>query len=145
MEDKEIRNILLGYYNAVYNQNSIYRWTKGCILPFPKKGDLGITKNYRGITLTSIATKIYNTLLCNCIEPKIEKILWKNQKGFQRNRSTTSLIWTLRQILESVHAKNLEATLLFVDFSKAFDSPYIEGKWSQYFSLMVPTNKPSQP
>ena len=28
---------------------------KGCILPFPKKGDLRLAKNYRGITLTSIA------------------------------------------------------------------------------------------
>ena len=36
---------------------------KGCILPFPKKGDLGSAKNYRGITLTSIAAKIYNILL----------------------------------------------------------------------------------
>ena len=27
--------------NAVYNQNPIDRWMKGCILPFPKKGDLG--------------------------------------------------------------------------------------------------------
>ena len=33
-------------------------WTKGCIIPFPKKGVLGIAKNYRGITLTSIAVKI---------------------------------------------------------------------------------------
>ena len=33
---------------------------KGCILPFPKKGDLGLAKNYRGITLTSIAAKMYN-------------------------------------------------------------------------------------
>ena len=29
-----------------------------CILPFPKKGDLGLAKNHRGITLTSIAAKI---------------------------------------------------------------------------------------
>ena len=45
--------------NAVYNQNTIDRWTKGCILPFPKKGYLGIAKNYWGITLTSIVAKIY--------------------------------------------------------------------------------------
>ena len=32
------------------------------------------------------------------------------------------LILTIRRILEGVRAKNLEATLLFVDFSKAFDS-----------------------
>ena len=49
--------------NAVYNQNPIDRWMKGCILPFPKEGDLGLAKNYRGITLTSIAAKIYNALL----------------------------------------------------------------------------------
>ena len=31
-------------------------------------------------------------------------------------------ILTIHQIIEGVCAKNLEATLLFVDFSKAFDS-----------------------
>ncbi len=56
-------DILLQHCNAVYNQNPIDRWMKGCILPFPKKGDLGLAKNYRGITLTSIAAKIYNALL----------------------------------------------------------------------------------
>ena len=57
------------------NQNTIDRWTKGCILPFPKKGDLRITKNYQDITLTSIVTKIYNALRANRLEPKIEKVL----------------------------------------------------------------------
>ena len=95
---------------------------KGCILPFPKKGDLGLAKNYRGITLTSIAAKIYNALLRNRIEPKIDNILRKKQNGFRRNRSTTSQILTIRRILEGVRAKNLQATLIFVDFTKAFDS-----------------------
>ena len=108
--------------NTVYNQNTIDRWTKDCILLFFKKGDLGIAKNYRRIILIFIAAKIYNTLLCNRIEPKIEKIFRKNQNGSQRNQSTTSHILIIRRILEGVRAKNLEATLLFVDFSKAFDS-----------------------
>ena len=56
---------------------------KGYILLFPKKGDLGLAKNYRGITLTSIAAKIYNSLLRNCIEPKIENIPWKNKNGYR--------------------------------------------------------------
>ena len=95
---------------------------KGCILPFPKKSDLRLAKNYRGITLTSIAAKIYNVLLRNHIESKIDNILRKNQKGFRRNRSTTSQILTIRRILESVRTKNLQATILLVDFTKAFDS-----------------------
>ena len=100
---------------------------KGCILPFPKKGDLGLVKNYRGITLTSIAAKIYNALQRNRIEPKIDLIFKKNQNGFRRNRSTTSQILTIRRILR---AKNLQATLLFVDFTKAFDSIH-RGKMEQ--------------
>ena len=55
----------------------IERWTKGCILHFSKKGDLRIAKNYRDITLTSIAAKIYNVLLLNRIKPEIEKIFKK--------------------------------------------------------------------
>ena len=87
--------------------------------PFPKNGNLRLAKNYRGITLTSIATKIYNALLHNRIEPKIKKILRKNQNGFRSNISTTSLILTIHRILKSVHAKNLEATILFVDFANS--------------------------
>ena len=127
---RQFDDILLRHCNAVYNQNPIDRWTKGCILPFPKKGDLGLAKNYRGITLTSIAAKIYNALLRNRIEPKIDNILRKNQNGFRRNRSTTSQILTIRRILEGVRAKNLQATLIFVDFTKAFDSIH-RGKMEQ--------------
>ena len=119
---RQFDDILLRPCNAVYNQNTIDRWMKGYILPFPKKGDLRFTKNYRGITFTSVAAKIYNALLRNCIEPKINNILRKNKNGFPRNRSTTTQILTIRRILEGVRAKNLQATLLFVDFTKTFDS-----------------------
>ncbi len=99
---------------------------KGCILPFPKKGDLGLAKNYRGITLTSIAAKIYNELLQSCIEPNIDNILRKNQNDFRRNRSMTSQILTIRRILEGVRANiyiyirdlvsnNLQGLILFTN------------------------------
>ena len=44
---KKFNDLLLQYYNTVYNQNVIERWTKGCILPFTKKGDLGIVRTTR--------------------------------------------------------------------------------------------------
>ena len=124
---RQFDDILLRHCNTVYNQNLIDRWMKGYILPFPKTDDLRLAKNYRGITLTSIAAKIYNALLRNRIEPKIDNILRKNQNGFRRNRSTTSKILTIR---EGIRAKNLQATLLFVDFTKAFDSIH-RGKMEQ--------------
>ena len=96
---------------------------KGYILCFPKKGNLGLAENYRGITLTSIAAKIYNAQLHNCIEPKIDNILRKNQNGFRKSL-------TIRQNLERVCTKNLRATILFVDFTQAFDSVH-RGKMEQ--------------
>ena len=63
---RQFDDILLRHCNAVYNQNTIDRWMKGRIVPFPKKFDLGLAKNYRGITLTSIAAKI---LQCPTTKP----------------------------------------------------------------------------
>ena len=77
-----------------------------------------------------MTAKIYNALQRNRIEPKIYNILRKNQNGFRRNRSTTSQILTIRRILEGVRAKNLQATILFVDLTKAFDSIH-RGKMEQ--------------
>ena len=71
-----------------------------------------------------------NVGLCFRIYKYIYIYLEKNQNGFRRNRSTTSQILTIRRILEGVRAKNLQATLIFVDFTKAFDSIH-RGKMEQ--------------
>ena len=119
---KEFHEILLECCNSVYQQEVIISsWRKGCILPFPKKGNLNITKNYRGITLTAISAKIYNLMPPNKIRPAVDPLLRKNQNGFRRKRSTMGQILTIRRIL-GVRANNLPAVLLFIDFSKAFDS-----------------------
>ena len=100
---------------------------KSCIVPFPRTSDLGITKNYKGIILTVIAAKVYNTLLLNRIQPEIEKIFWKIATYFgeidthpitdydyssNRRRSTCQ---------KKKKKKKLVATLLFINFFKAFD------------------------
>ena len=90
--------------------------------PFSKKGDLGLAKNYRGITLTSIAAKIYNALLRNRIEPKIVNILRKNQNVFRRNRSRDSQILIIRRILDGVRAKIYRQQYYSSTLQKAFDS-----------------------
>ena len=61
-------------------------------------------------------------MLLNRIRPEVDKILRKNQNGFKTNRSTTCQILTIRRIIEGANENNLTATLLFIDFSKTFDS-----------------------
>ena len=65
---------------------------------------------------------MYNALLRNRIEPKIDNILRKNQNNFRRKSSTTSQILTILRIFKGVREKKLQVTLLFVDITKAFDS-----------------------
>ena len=61
-------------------------------------------------------------MLLNRLRPHIDPILRKNQDGFHQNRSTSGQILSIRRIIEGVKAKQLPAILLFIDFSKAFDS-----------------------
>ena len=108
---RKFDDMLFQLWNTNYKQNTIEKWTKGCILFFSKKGELGIVKNYRSITLTSITAKVFYVLLLYCIEPEIKKILKKNLSSFWRNWSTISQILTIHQIIKGVCTKNLEATL----------------------------------
>ena len=124
IEDKEIWwhtslimqwHILTFDYTMRYiNQNTIEKWTKDSIFPFSKKGNLRISKNYRGKTLTAIASKVYNELFHNHNRPEVEKVLRKNQNGFQRNWSTTFQILIIHCIIEGVQEINLKATHLVV-------------------------------
>ena len=87
----------------------------------PKKSDLFDPFYYRGISLTAIASNIYNKLILNRLVPSLDPILKRNQNGFRRGRST-SQISSLRCINEEMRNANREMTLIFVDFKKAFDS-----------------------
>ena len=108
---------------------------KGCILPFPKKGDLGLAKNYRGITLTSIAAKIYNALLRNRIEPKIDNILRKNQNGFRRNRSTTSQILTICRMVDFMLSCNENFT--YSNYRNIYFKMGEKSVWGSYYIFIT--------
>ena len=123
MKNKEIRQSTA----PILQQNTIERWTKDCILHFPKKGDLRIPMNYQGISFTSIMAKIYNALLLN-FKAEIEKILRKNQNGFLRNDSTKSD--SNNTLNYSFFMQITSRQHLLVDFSKAFDSIH-RGKMEQ--------------
>ena len=61
LESKTILSpIVRRLFNYMFD-NSIYPecWTRGIIVPVPKKGNLNDVNNYRGITLTSVFSKIF--------------------------------------------------------------------------------------
>ena len=119
---RKFDDIQLRYSYAVYNQNTTDRWTKGFILPFLKKSDLGITKNYQDKTHTSkcSATQLHLT----------------RDRENSQEESKLFLKTSIHDIThfddQSNHsrAKNLQTTPLFVHFSKAFYSIH-RGKMKQ--------------
>ena len=122
-KDPVFHSTLLKYCNHALEQSVCPKvWPTSQIIPFPKKGDLSLATNYRGISLLSIAAKIYNKLILNRLIPKVDPLLRNNQNGFRAGRSTLSQILTLRRILEEGKNCNFDSIFIFIDFSKAFDS-----------------------
>ena len=119
---EELKQPLLDFCNATYNDNRPNEWGLLKLVPVPKKGDLTKPDNYRGISLAQTASKIFNRLILNRIRPAIDKVLRPNQNGFRENRSTSSHLLALRRLIEELRNHNQEAVFVFIDFKKAFDS-----------------------
>ena len=64
------------------------RWSSNIIIPIPKKGNSTNMSNFRGISLMSIAAKVYNRILLNRPYPFINSKLRLNQAGFRKNMKT---------------------------------------------------------
>ena len=91
---------LLEDCSRALNRDRAKIWTKSGIIPLPKKGYLGDTGNYRGISLTSLAAKIYNKLLPERIRSHLDPFLRINQNVFSPKRSTVAHIVTLRRLIK---------------------------------------------
>ena len=118
----EARKNLLAFCNQTFHGNRPKEWGISGLTPVPKKGDLTKPDNYRGISLSQVAAKIYNRCLLNRIRPVIDRVLRPNQNGFRKDCSTSSHILALRRIVEELKNYKKEAVISFIDFRKAFDS-----------------------
>ena len=74
-------------------------WKESTIVPIYKKGDETDCNNCRGISLLPNTNKILTNILLSRLTPYTEEIIGDHQYGFRRNRSTTDLMFCIRQIL----------------------------------------------
>ena len=108
MKTKEIDDILLRLCT---------KWTKGRILSSPRKVTSQSLRTIEALHLVFLLQVFnFNTLLLSCIRPKADNILGKNQKLINNIPN-----WDYPSNHRRSTWKNLKATLLFINLSKAFD------------------------
>ena len=75
--------------------------------------------NYRPIAITTIASKILESILLIILAPFLNTA--DNQFGFKENHSTDTCIYILKEILNYYNSSGSPLFLCFVDVRKAFD------------------------
>lgn len=92
------------------------------LVPLPKKGDLSVLGNWRGISLMPHITKLFDKLLLHRIRDAIDPFLNPAQNGFRKARGTVHHVAAAIATIEMVKTTKSPLHGCFVDFSKAFDS-----------------------
>ena len=133
-----LSTVLCKLFNFMF-EKAIYpeSWTRGIIVPFPKKGNPNDVNNFRGITLTSVFSKIFSLLLDNRLRKWAEdnKVLSDFQFGFRKNKSTVDCVFVLSSMISKlVNCDKRKLYCAFVDFRKAFDLVYRNGIWHKLIS-----------
>ena len=98
-------------------------WKKANVVPVHKKGDKQILKNYRPISLLSIAGKIFERLLYDMMFEFFitNNLISNNQSGFRPVDSCISQLLSITHEIYQNFDDNLEVRAVFLDLSKAFD------------------------
>ena len=115
------------------------KWRKGLIVKLPKKGNLKECKNWRGITLLPVVSKVMGRIVIDRIRTGVESKLRKEQAGFRPGRGTTEQIFILRNIIEQSTEWQSSLYVNFIDFEKAFDSVHRDSLWLIMRSYGIPS------
>ena len=114
-------------------------WKKGLLIKLPKKGDLSYCRNWRGIMLLNMASKVFCRVISERIKAALDEKLREKQAGFRDDRNCTDQIATLRIIVEQSIEWQSSLYINFIDFEKAFDSISREVLWRllRHYGLSV--------
>ncbi len=97
-------------------------WTKAIIVPVYKgKGSRNECGNYRGISLLSIAGKVYGKIVIDRVQMITESKASEEQGGFRKGRGCIDQIFSLRMTVEKMLVKGKKVYAAFMDLEKAYD------------------------
>lgn len=98
-------------------------WKMAMVTPLHKKNSRSDVNNYRGISILSPISKLFEKVICSQITSFFEdnNLLYEGQHGFRKGYSCETALHELLEKINSARNKRLITLLLFIDFRKAFD------------------------
>ena len=130
-----LETIILEFWNSEITPTE---WENGLLRILPKKGDLSLPGNYRGIMLLEAAYKIVCIILHGRLLPIQERIDHEAQCGFRPGRGCADAVFTVKLAMKKRREHGLESWILFIDLVKAFDRVPRQLLWKVLFKFGVP-------
>ena len=97
-------------------------WKLANVSPIFKKRDKENCSNYRPIFLLCIASKVLESAVLNQLKSEILPLITQFQHGFLGGRSTETQLLHVYNYINSILDSSGQADIIYLDFSKAFDS-----------------------
>jgi len=121
-------------FNRLYDSGTFPdEWSKAVIVPLFKKGDTSNPENYRGISLLSIVSKVFTSILNKRLYQwaESEHKICEEQAGFRKHYATTDHIFSLVSMIKKClyGQRRSKFYVVFVDYLKAFDSVDRDRLW----------------
>ena len=137
--EEEFMKCLLELAGDVWKESQVPSdWRNAILIPIPKKGDLSLCDNWRGIALLDVVGKLVARVLQERLQKIAEDVLPESQCGFRAGRSCTDMTFTIRQLVEKSWEHKGKVFFSFIDLKKAYDSVPREGLWTALRKLGVP-------
>lgn len=99
-------------------------WKSARVVPVPKVRSPRTFSDFRPINVLSVCSKILELLMNEQLSDYLEqeRLLSQNQSGFRKRHNTTNLVLNIVDEVRSAVDQNKLASLISLDFSRAFES-----------------------
>lgn len=117
--------VLLRLANRVLSEGVIpARWKTAAVVSVPKKGDLRVMDNYRGISLLPVVLKLITVVVIRRVERGLESRGWfrREQAGFRSLEECVGQATALYETLQRRRHAGLATYVAFIDLRKAYDT-----------------------
>lgn len=97
------------------------RWKLAKVCPIYKQGEKSQISNYRPVSLLSVFSKVFESVIYDKIYPGVESRIGVCQHGFLKGKSTVTNLCTFVDTVYQSMESGCQVDTVYTDFSKAFD------------------------